>query len=128
VNVLSIRSAPRYQRNDITSYLLVSEETCDSKDLSITIVDMEPGGIQHVHAHDSEQMYYIMEGSGLMTVDEEQRQVEEGECIFFPSSARHGLENTGGTRLRYLSAASPSFRKEDSRRLWALPSLEAEGQ
>ncbi len=128
MNVLNIRSAPRYQRNDITSYLLVSEDTCNSKDLSITIVDMEPGGIQHVHAHDSEQMYYIMEGSGLMTVGNEQRQVEAGECIFFPSSARHGLENTGGTRLRYLSAASPSFRKEDSRKLWALKSLDEESQ
>jgi hypothetical protein len=62
-------------------------------------------------------MYYILEGSGLMTVDDEERQVSVGNCIFFSSLSRHGLENTGGTVLRYLSAASPSFKKEDSRKL-----------
>ena len=128
MNVLTINSSPRYKRNNITSYLLVSEDTCNSKDLSITIVEMEPGGIQHVHAHDSEQMYYIMEGTGLMTVDDEQRQVEAGECIFFSSFSRHGLENTGGTRLRYLSAASPSFKKDESRKLWPLKSLDEESK
>jgi mannose-6-phosphate isomerase-like protein (cupin superfamily) len=128
LDVLRINSSPRYKRDNITSYLLVSEDTCDSKNLSITIVDMEPGGVQHVHSHDPEQMYYIMEGSGLMTVDDERRRVEAGECIFFSSFAKHGLENTGGTVLRYLSAASPSFKKEDSRKLWPLKSLDEEGK
>jgi len=67
-----------------------------------------------------------MEGSGLMTVDDEQQQVEAGECTFFSSFSRHGLENTGGTVLRYLSAASPSFTKDDSRKLWPLESLDEE--
>jgi len=128
LNVLTINSAPRYKRDNITSYLLVSEDTCHSQNLTITIVDMEPGGIQQVHSHDPEQMYCIMEGSGRMTVDDEQRQVKAGECIFFSSRSRHGLENTGSTVLRYLSAASPSFKKEDSRKLWPLKSLDEEGE
>jgi len=127
LHVLRINSSPRYKRDDITSYLLVSEDTCGSKNLSITVVEMEPGGTQHVHSHEPEQMYYIMEGSGLMTVGEERRQVEAGECVFIPSFARHGLENTGGAVLRYLSAASPSFRKEESRKLWPLKSVDEEG-
>ena len=92
------------------------------------MVDMEPGGVQHVHSHDPEQMYFIMEGSGLMTVDDEQQQVEAGECIFFSSFSRHGLKNTGGTVLRYLSAASPSFKKDESRKLWPLESLDEENK
>jgi mannose-6-phosphate isomerase-like protein (cupin superfamily) len=128
LDVLRVNSSPRYKRNDITSYLLVSEDTCNAKNLSITIVEMEPGGIQHVHAHESEQMYYIMEGSGLMTLDDEQQRVETGDCIFFSSFSRHGLENIGGTILRYLSAASPSFEKEDSRKLWSLGSVDEEGE
>ena len=128
MKVLGINSSPRYKRDNITSYLLVSENTCDSKNLTITIVDMEPGGKQHVHSHEPEQMYYIMEGSGLMTVDDETRQVEAGDCIFFSSLSRHGLENNGGTVLRYLSAASPSFTAEDSKKLWPLKSLDEEGK
>ncbi len=72
-------------------------------------------------------MYYIMEGSGLMTVDDEQQRVEAGECIFFSSFSRHGLENNGDTVLRYLSAASPSFKKQDSRKLWPLKSVDEAG-
>jgi mannose-6-phosphate isomerase-like protein (cupin superfamily) len=128
LKVLRVNSSPRYKRDNITSYLLASEDTCDSKNLTITIVDMEPGGRQHVHSHEPEQMYYIMEGSGLMTVDGEQQQVGAGDCIFFSSFSSHGLENTGGTVLRYLSAASPSFTAEDSRKLWPLKSLDEEGK
>ncbi len=62
-----------------------------------------------------------------MTVDAEQRQVEAGDCIFFPSHSSHGLRNTGETVLRYLSAASPSFSDEECRRLWPLKSLAEEG-
>ena len=128
MDVLRINASPRYKRDDITSYLLVSEATCDSRHLSITIVDMAPGGRQHLHSHEQEQMYYIMQGSGVMTVDDEQQQVEAGDCIFFSSFSRHGLDNTGGTVLRYLSAASPSFTTEESRKLWPLKSLVEEGR
>ncbi len=113
-------------RDNITSYLLISESTCDSKKQSVTLVEMEPDGIQHIHSHEPEQMYYILEGSGVMTVDNEQKDVEAGDCVFFPSFSKHGLENTGQTTLRYLSAASPSFTQEECEQLWPLSSLDEE--
>jgi mannose-6-phosphate isomerase-like protein (cupin superfamily) len=113
-------TSPRYQRDEITSYLLVSKRTCDAENLAVTIVEMEPGGFQHLHSHEPEQMYYILEGRGLMTVDGEERPVRAGDCVFFPSCAEHGLKNTGGTVLRYLSAASPSFTMEQCHEWWPL--------
>jgi mannose-6-phosphate isomerase-like protein (cupin superfamily) len=83
---------------------------------------MKPGGIQHIHSHAPEQAYYILEGNGLMTVDSERQTVQAGDCIFFPAFAKHGLENTGKSILRYLSAASPSFTRDECRALWPLPS------
>lgn len=126
MNVMRKTSAPRYKRDNVVSYLLVSELTGDARNLSITLVEMEPGGIQRVHSHEPEQMYYILEGSGIMTVDDEQRPVQAGDCIFYPSFAKHGLENTGETMLRYLSAASPSFTREQCRQFWPLASLDEE--
>ncbi len=128
MKILHKDSSPRYQRDQITSYLLVSEKTCNSKNLSITLVEMEPGGVQHIHSHEPEQMYSILEGQGLMTVDGEQQSVSPGDTIFFESFAEHGLENTGGTTLKYLSAASPSFTIEECEELWPLPGLEESGQ
>jgi quercetin dioxygenase-like cupin family protein len=126
MNVMRQNSAPRYQRDHITSYLLVSVTTCQAKNLAVTVVKMEPGGIQHLHAHHLEQMYYILEGSGVMTVDGEQRPVQAGDCIFFASQAAHGLHNNGDNVLRYLSAASPSFTPAECERLWPLASVDDE--
>jgi mannose-6-phosphate isomerase-like protein (cupin superfamily) len=126
LDILSKNGSPRYERDGITSYLLVSELTCASENLAVTLVEMEPRGVQRIHAHAPEQVYYILEGSGVMTVGDERRPVEAGDCVYFPSFARHGLENTGGTALRYLSAASPSFTAEQCKRLWPLASLDGD--
>jgi len=123
--IAKINTAPRYQRDGITSYLLVSKRTGEAEQLAVTLVEMKPGGVQRMHSHEPEQIYHIVEGSGLMTVDGEQRQVYAGDTIFFSSFAEHGLENTGAIPLRYLSAASPSFTKEQCKEWWPLPSLDA---
>jgi mannose-6-phosphate isomerase-like protein (cupin superfamily) len=68
-------------------------------------------------------MYYILEGIGIMTVDDEEKEVRKGDCVFFPSYSRHGLQNTGETVLKYLSAASPSFTIKQCNDLWPLQSL-----
>ena len=126
MNILKRNSSPRYIRDGIKSHLLVSALTCGADNLAVTLVEMEPGGFQQVHQHKPEQMYYILEGSGIMTVDDERREVQAGDCIYYPSMAKHGLENTGGTVLRYLSAASPSFTEEQGRKAWPLPSEDDE--
>ena len=113
-------NSPRYQRDGITSYLIVSEKTCGAKNLAITIVEMEPGGFQHLHSHKPEQMYYILEGHGVMNVDGKEQTVQAGNCIFFPPSTVHGLKNTGEGMLRYISAASPSFTLDQCERWWQL--------
>lgn len=119
-------SSPRYQRDNITSYLLVSKLTCNADNLTITIVEMQPGGVQKLHSHEPEQMYYILEGRGIMTVDGEEEPVQAGDCVFYPSFAEHGLKNTGDTVLRYLSAASPSFTLEQCEQLWPLGPVDSD--
>jgi mannose-6-phosphate isomerase-like protein (cupin superfamily) len=123
LRILSKETAPRYIRDDITSYLLVSQQTCESEKLTTTIVEMQAGGIQRVHSHEPEQMYYILEGEGVLTVGDETKNVTAGDCVFFPSFTPHGLRNTGDTTLRYFSAASPSFPAEESAKLWPLKSI-----
>ena len=126
MKIMNRNSAPRYRRDQIESFLLVSELTCQSKHLAVSLVEMQPGGIQHIHAHDPEQMYFILEGSGIMTIDGESKPVKAGDVVFYPSRAAHGLQNTGDTVLKYISAASPSFNAEECKDLWPLPSLAQE--
>jgi mannose-6-phosphate isomerase-like protein (cupin superfamily) len=126
LNISNRNAAPRYKRDGITSYLLASKRTGGAENIAVTLVEMDADGFQHIHKHEPEQTYTILEGSGLMTVDGEQQQVGPGDCIFIPSSAEHGLQNTGGTMLKYLSAASPSFTLQECLDWWPLPSLDEE--
>jgi mannose-6-phosphate isomerase-like protein (cupin superfamily) len=60
-----------------------------------------------------------------MTVGKETMEVSAGLSIYIPPDEPHGLVNTTEGVLRYLSAGSPPFGKEDEVRLWPLPPLSA---
>src|SRR5262249_5581857 len=69
MRILTRETAPRYIRPEgIVSYLLASPRTCGAVHLAASLVEIQPGGAQRVHAHDPEQLYFILEGSGRMTV------------------------------------------------------------
>jgi mannose-6-phosphate isomerase-like protein (cupin superfamily) len=123
MEILKRRTAPRYVRDEgITSYLLASPVTSRATYLTTSQVEIEPGGEQRVHSHALEQVYYIVEGEGMMTVGDERAHVGPGDCVFVPAGKPHGLKNEGGVLLKYFSAAAPSFNGQELRNLWPLKS------
>ena len=121
MKILSKSKAPRYQRDGITSYLLVSETTTGARCVTTSLVEMRPGGMQHIHRHATEQCYFILSGRGKMTVGKETKTIKTGDVIFIPSNAPHGLLNSGTRILKYYSAGSPPFGKKKEPELWPLP-------
>jgi mannose-6-phosphate isomerase-like protein (cupin superfamily) len=114
--ILRKGKSPRYVREEgITSYLLASPRTCGAKQLTVTLVEIAPDGEQRIHRHDPEQIYFVFEGGGIMTVGEDEERVVAGDCIFIPSDTRHGLKNDGQTVLKYVSATAPPFTMEELR-------------
>jgi mannose-6-phosphate isomerase-like protein (cupin superfamily) len=123
MHVLKKETAPRYQRPEgITSYLLASPRTSSAELLTTTLAVIQPGGEQRIHSHRPEQVYFILEGSGLMTVGSETQRVGPGDCVFIPSGQPHGLRNDGAVVLRYFSAATPAYPPGHLEKTWALPS------
>jgi mannose-6-phosphate isomerase-like protein (cupin superfamily) len=123
VQILTKAKAPRYTRPEgITSYLLASPRTSQARHLTTTLVQIDSGGEQRVHAHAPEQVYLILDGSGTMTVGTETQEVAVGDCVFIPSDTPHGIRNTGQDLLRYFTAAAPAFETSDLLALWPLAS------
>jgi mannose-6-phosphate isomerase-like protein (cupin superfamily) len=121
VQIRDKKRSPRYERDGIVSHLLVSAWTTQSRQLTTILVEMSPGGTQHLHSYVPQQCYFILEGEGVMTVGSESHPVVSGDCVFIPSNQTHGLRNTGKSALRYFSAAAPSFGGEaELRKLWPL--------
>ena len=130
MHILKRETAPRYIRSEfITSYLLASPQTSSAEHLTTTLAVIHPGGEQRIHSHPPEQVYFILEGSGLMTVGDETKRGGTGDCVFIPSGQPHGLKNDGATTMRYFSAAASAYPPGHLEKTWALKSeSETEGK
>jgi mannose-6-phosphate isomerase-like protein (cupin superfamily) len=102
----------------LTSWMLISPQNSSTRSISIQISEIPVASEQPVHSHGPEQCYYIIKGKGLMVIERETREVAEGDAIYIPSNRKHGIRNTGGVVLEYLTANSPAFDKKHEDRLW----------
>lgn len=118
MEIRHLNDAPRNERGGQVSHLLFAPEL-GSTALSITWVRGEPGSQQPLHAHaDSEQVYVIVRGRGVMIVDGEERAVDAGTAVLIPPRSEHAIRNTGDDVLEYVSATTPPFAAEITGDTW----------
>ncbi len=98
--------------------LLVGEINSGSKEILIQITVVDPNEMQFLHSHKQEQCYYIISGTGLMIIDEQTKEVDEGDAVFVPSNSTHGIKNTGESKLTYLTA-NQAFGKQREEEMWS---------
>jgi mannose-6-phosphate isomerase-like protein (cupin superfamily) len=118
--VTNRESAPLGMYDGFRTSLLVGETNAHSREISIQITEVAPQKMQVLHSHVQEQCYYIVRGTGLMIIDAEERRVCEGDAVFIPSGASHGIGNIGPGDLVYLTA-NRSFGIGREKELWPLP-------
>ncbi|WP_135612794.1 cupin domain-containing protein [Methanococcoides sp. AM1] len=69
--------------------------------------------LEHRH-HESEEIYHITTGSGLMTLGDEVFEVSVGDTILIDPCVAHKIENTGAGELKILCCCSPAYSHEDT--------------
>lgn len=67
---------------------------------------------RHYH-RDSEEIYFLLEGTGRMELDGETCEVGPGDAILIPPGTWHRIE-AGNTGLRFLCCCAPPYRHEDT--------------
>lgn len=67
----------------------------------------------HYH-RETEEIYYILRGRGLMTIGDDRREVGPGDAIAIPPGAVHQLENTGEQPLHLLCCCAPAYEHDDT--------------
>ena len=60
----------------------------------------------------SEELYFILAGTGTMEIDGEERMVGPGDGILIPAGAWHQI--TAATALRFLCCCAPPYAHEDT--------------
>jgi mannose-6-phosphate isomerase-like protein (cupin superfamily) len=93
---------------------LVDRTTSAITQCSLAEEILLPGQSVTPHRHrEIEEVYYIIEGRGVMTVGREQREVAAGDAIFIPRGNRHTLANTGTEPIKLLLVCGPAFFYQD---------------
>ena len=74
---------------------LVSASQTNSHKLTSGIAKCAPStGHLCVHQHQQAELYHIIQGNGIITIDSVESAVETGSVIFIPGDAKHGIRNT----------------------------------
>lgn len=98
-----------------TSWILVSEKVCDSKNLAMGINKTHPGGEVPLHKHETEEeVMYFMKGKGQFITDDETIELKPGICVYNPPGGNHKIVNTGDEDLEFVwiyAPQLPSHRK-----------------
>ena len=82
---------------------------------SLAEARVPPGATTAGHYHPkTEEIYYILEGTGLMEIGDEKRAVRPGDAIAIPPGAVHRITNSGQRVLRFLCCCAPAYEHHDT--------------
>jgi mannose-6-phosphate isomerase-like protein (cupin superfamily) len=90
------------------SKMLVHPSNADTRYFDFRISSYQPKGYAEVHVHEvAENIYYILQGRGIVELDGKRHLVEPHMVVHIPAGVRHGIFNTGLEDLVFIVVASP---------------------
>lgn len=116
MDVRNIRDAAPFITKDGSEIreLLAHRNSC-IRQQSLAEARVPAGAITEAHYHPcTEEIYYILEGAGVMTIDGEQREIGPGDAIAIPPGAKHQIENPHSQTLRFLCCCAPGYEHKDT--------------
>jgi quercetin dioxygenase-like cupin family protein len=82
------------------------EETLGGHLELVSEFEVTGGGEVHPHHHPTFEFYYVITGRGLMTIENETREIRQGDLIKIPPNAVHSLKPvSGNASIRCLAFA-----------------------
>jgi len=72
-----------------------------------------PGKRSKIHKMKTSEIYYILDGKGILHIDDEVFTVSKDHAIYIPPDSKQFIENTGNEELKILCIVDPAWRQED---------------
>jgi mannose-6-phosphate isomerase-like protein (cupin superfamily) len=109
MDVTSVASAEPFTAKDGSTI----RELHHTRGQSLAEATLEPGQGTERHYHRaSEEIYFVLEGHGVMELDGERRELGPGEAVLIPPGSWHEIRAAG--MLRFLCCCSPPYSHEDT--------------
>ena len=80
---------------------------------SLAHAKVASGKTSYPHKLKTSEVYYILNGEGVMHIDNESEKVRPGQAIYIPPDKKQYIHNTGNSDLIFLCIVDPAWRKED---------------
>ena len=82
---------------------------------SLAEASLSPDMESQLHQHSiTEEIYHITQGSGVMTLGNDNFPVSEGDTICISPGTAHKIKNTGTIDLKILCCCTPAYSHEDT--------------
>jgi mannose-6-phosphate isomerase-like protein (cupin superfamily) len=95
---------------------LAGPETTGSSRVDFRISRYAPAAYVEEHMHKvQEQVYYVLEGEGILTLDDTKNLMRPNDYVYVPPGVRHSFTNTGTQGLVFLVITTPASDDEETR-------------
>lgn len=93
---------------------LAGPETTGSARVDFRISRYAPMAYVQEHVHQvQEQVYYVLEGEGILTLDDTKNLMRPHDYVYVPPGVRHSFTNTGTDGLVFLVITTPACDDEE---------------
>lgn len=112
-NVARVRAFTTKDGSEIRELLAHRNSAIRNQTLAEARLPMGAATTPHHHVL-TEEIYYILDGRGLMRVGQETREVVPGDAIAIPPGVSHQITNTGANTLVFLCCCAPGYEHDDT--------------
>jgi mannose-6-phosphate isomerase-like protein (cupin superfamily) len=111
-------------RNQVPSFItkdgstireILSPSNSCTRCQSLAEAILHAGAETEAHYHpQTEEIYYILSGRGMMRIREDVREVVPGDGIIIPPGSAHQIRNIGEEDLVFLCCCVPAYSHDDT--------------
>ena len=79
---------------------LLSADRTPTREVTAGTCELQPGGELKLHRHPTLEVYYFLQGEGVVRLQGRDVGVRAGSTLSIPADAPHGIRNTGTSLLK----------------------------
>jgi len=115
VFIRRIRECTEFTAGDNTKLREIFNPLKDALDLrySFAVARVAPGDTTLLHRLEHSEVYHILEGAGVMRIDDETEDVRAGDVIYVPPGASQQITGGGEGELVFVCIVDPAWKAED---------------
>ena len=83
-----------------------------NKEYSLAYGELQGKESSKPHTMTMKELYYILEGKGIITVNNTEHSIVKGDVVIIPENAVQKMTNTGKKKLKFLMIVNPPYDPE----------------